>query len=443
MSDLSDTNPIDTASPGEKLRRAVISGVSQSALRVLSQLDRRLHNSSLYEMELTDPYRALCDVQDRGRILRSFTYQGWLVTGFTQVQELLRHENMSSDLRNNAFMVRLVKSAVGSDRVPTIDDPTMLNQDPPDHTRLRKLVSRAFTNRFIQSLEPSIQQICDSLLDSAGDEFDLVSQLSKPLPAIVIAQMLGVPESDYEKFHAWSADLLSLTKITEPEMMRRSARATEEMDAYFAELVRKKREHPGQDLISELIQVEEEGDRLTLTELYSLCLLLLVAGHETTTRLIGSGVLLLLQHPEQMRLLRADATLMDNAIEEMLRFHPPLQFTPRLVKKAFYYQGCNLKVGQATLLSIAAANKDPLANDSPHEFNIARDSVNHVSFGYGPHLCLGMAVARLEARVVFRTLLDRYSHLAMVEKTPDWQKDFFFRGLNSLKVRTKTSPGNS
>ncbi len=427
---------LDLESPSEKIRRGVISGVSQVALRTLGMLDKRLYDSSLYRMELADPYRALCEVQARGRILRSLTYQGWLVTGFREVQDLLHHENTSSDLSNNAFMVRLVKSAVGSDRVVTIDNPTMLNKDPPDHTRLRKLTSRAFTHKYVQSLEPRIQSICDSLLSAGSAEpFEMVNLLARPLPAIVIAEMLGVPSSDYEKFHAWSADLLALTRITRPELMRRSARASEEMDAYFADLVEKKKASPGDDLISELIQLKEEGDSLSLDELYSLCVLLLVAGHETTTRLLGNGMLLLLQHPEQLELLRQRPELMDNAIEEMLRYHPPVQFLPRLVKKGFSYGHCDLKVGQATLLSIAAANHDPLANDSPHQFNIERDTINHVSFGHGPHLCLGMALARLEARTVFRTLLDRFANLEMINPVPDWQPDFFFRGLNSLRIR--------
>lgn len=437
--DISMNSPaaaIDLESPSEKLRRGLISGVSQMALRTLGMLDRRLYDSSLYRMELADPYRALAAVQARGRILRSLTYQGWLVTGFDEVQALLHHEKMSSDLRNNTFMVRLVKSAVGSDRVLTIDDPTMLNQDPPDHTRLRKLTSRAFTHRYVQSLEPKIQGICDRLLKDVSPEgFDMVAQLTRPLPAIVIAEMLGVPEADYERFHAWSADLLALTRITRPELMRRSARATVEMDAYFAELVKKKKSDPGQDLISELIQLEEEGDSLSLDELYSLCVLLLVAGHETTTRLLGSGMLLLLQHPEQLALVREQPELIDNAIDEMLRFHPPVQFIPRLVKEAFVYQNCRLKVGQAALLSIAAANHDPLANPDPHRFDVTRQSINHVSFGYGPHLCLGMALARLEAKIVFRTMFDRFDHLKMIDAEPDWQPDFFFRGLNSLRIR--------
>ena len=419
----------------------MISRISQIALRLLSLLDRRLHDSSLYGLSVADPYKKLGEVRSKGRILRSWTYQGWLVTGYDQVQELLGHRKMSSDLRNNTFMVWLVKSAVGDVRVLTIDDPTMLNQDPPDHTRLRKLVSRAFTHKFIQSLEPKVEAICTDLLhDVDKDGFDLVSKLARPLPAIVIAEMLGVPAADYEKFHQWSADLLSLTRIDQPIMMRRAAFATEEMDNYFAALVREKRQRPGRDLISELIGVAEDdsaaGDRLLLSELYSICILILVAGHETTTRLIGNGMLLLLQHPEQLALLRESPELLDNAIEEMLRYHPPLQFTPRLVKEDFEYRGCRLRRGQATLLSIAGANRDPLANDNPHEFNIKRQSIKHVTFGHGPHMCLGMSLARLEARVVFRELLARFPRLGIVDAQPDWQRDFFFRGLNSLPLAT-------
>ena len=421
----------------EALRRKVISGLSQGALRSLSFLDRKLYDSSLYEMQLADPYKALGVVRSRGPVLRSLTYQGWLVTGYGEVTDLLHHEKMSSDLRNNAFMVRLVKSAVGSDRVATLDDPTMLNQDPPAHTRLRKLVNQVFTHKFVMGLEPGIQEVCDRLLANIKTgEFDLVKSFAKPLPAIVIARLLGVPEKDYERFQAWSADLLSLTRITQPEMMRRSARATEEMSAYFAGLVEEKRKTPGEDLISELIRVEE-GDKLTRTELHSLCMLLLVAGHETTTRLIGNGLLLFMEHPQQMSRLRQTPGLMDNAIEEVLRFQPPLQFTPRLVKQPFTYKGCHMKPGQATLLSIAAANRDPAANEDPDCFDIERSRIKHVTFGHGPHLCLGMSLARLEAKIAFRSVLEKFPRLALLDAGPQWSRDFFFRGLQSLRLVCK------
>ncbi len=418
------------------LQRRFVSRASQAALRTLSYMDRQLHDSSLYGITLANPYKALSEVQARGRVLRSWAYQGWLVTGFEEVQQLMRSENMSNDLRSSKFMVRLVKSAVGSGRVPTIDNPSMLNQDPPDHTRLRRLVNEGFTHKFVQSLEPRIEAICTKLLDDVGSrEFDVVQALAKPLPAIVIAEMLGVPERDYEQFQRCSADLLAITRFDSPELMRRAGVATEEMDDYFAGLAQEKRDNPGDDLISELVRLESEEDRLTLPELYSLCILILVAGHETTTRLIGTGLMLLLKHPAQLAVLREDLSLLPNAIEEMLRYEPPLQFTPRLVKKSFDFKGHQLQTGQATLLSIAAANRDPLANDDPHTFNILREEVRHVTFGYGPHLCLGMSLARLEARVVFSALLERFETMSWMDREPDWRREFFFRGVNSLNVR--------
>ena len=412
-----------------------VSGASQAALRTLSYMDRKLHDSSLFGLTLCNPYETLAEVQARGRVLRSWAYRGWLVTGFDEIREIMCHEHMSNDLRSSRFMVRLVKSAVGNNRVPTIDNPSMLNQDPPAHTRLRRLASAGFTHRFVQSLEPRIQRICDGLLKAIGGEADLIESLAKPLPAIVIAEMLGVPVEDYGRVHRWSADLLAITRFDAPEMMRRAGVATGEMDAYFAGLVEEKRANPGDDLISGLVKLEGEGDRLTLQELYSLCMLLLVAGHETTSRLIGNGLLLLLKHPAQLAALRQDPGLLPNAIEEMLRYEPPLQFTPRLVGKGFDFHGNRFVKGQATLLSIAAANRDPRANPDPHRFDIFRENIHHLAFGYGPHLCLGMSLARLEAKVVFTALLERFHEITWLDKEPDWRREFFFRGLNSLNVR--------
>ena len=209
-----------------------------------------------------------------------------------------------------------------------------------------------------------------------------------------------------------------------------------EMRAYLAQLAEAKRQAPGQDLISQLIMAEEDGDKLSLDELYSTCILLLVAGHETTTRLIGSCLYLLLHHPEQMEAARQSEEHLVNALEESLRYEPPVQFTARIVKESFTVDGCKLKRGQMLMLSIAAANRDPTANKDPDSFDIKREKVIHLSFGHGIHLCLGMSLARLEAKIVFNKLFDRFPTLIYAEEKPDWGTNPMFRGLESLSVET-------
>jgi cytochrome P450 len=247
--------------------------------------------------------------------------------------------------------------------------------------------------------------------------------------------MLGVPENMYKQFQSWSEDLLGAAMIDQPEMIRAAGVANDELNAYFETLAEEKRRNPGQDLISQLVQTEEEGDRLTLRELHTNCILLLVAGHETTTRLIGNGMWLLLQHPEQLELLQTRRELIPNAIEEMLRFEPPVQAFSRIVLKDFEYKGHQFRKNQALMLFYAAANRDPGLNENPQIFDVTRNNPKHVSFGYGAHLCLGMSLARLEAKVVFNQLLDNFPRLILADDKQDWGENPFFRGLNSLRLK--------
>jgi cytochrome P450 PksS len=315
----------------------------------------------------------------------------------------------------------------------------MLTRNPPDHTRLRKLVAQGFVHKYIQSLAPAIERLVDELLDQIppdAERFDVMQSLARPLPAIVIAEMMGVPMSERHLFESWSEALLGSTDLNRPDLIRKSGDANMEMRAYLAQLTETKRRSPGQDLISQLIAAEEDGDKLTLDELYSNCILLLVAGHETTTRLIGNCLYLLLQHPHQMKLARQSEENLVNALEESLRFEPPVMLTARIVKETFTYRGCNLKRGQMLMLSIASANRDPAISEDPDTFDVQREKVTHVSFGYGIHLCLGMSLARLEAKIVFNKLFDRFPSLEYAEETPSWGTNPMFRGLESLTVKS-------
>ena len=391
--------------------------------------------------DLADPYPMINTVRERGTVLRSYLNNGWIVTGYDEVTGLLRDERVSNDISQNKFVVGIARFAVGDLELLNIDKPTMLGLDQPDHTRLRKLVAKGFVHKYIQSLAPAIERLVDELLDKIpreAQQFDVMETLAKPLPAIVIAEMMGVPIEQRHLFERWSEDMLGGTDLGNPALLRQGARAHMDMRAYLAELTETKRRAPGQDLISQLIEAEEDGEKLTLDELYSTCILLLVAGHETTTRLIGNCLYLLIQHPDQMKAVREDEALLVNALEESLRFEPPVQFTARTVKEPFTLNGCQLKPGHLLMLSIAGANRDPAVNADPDTFDVTRDKVVHVSFGHGIHLCLGISLARLEAKIVFSKLFERFPYLSFTDEKPDWGSSMMFRGLESLTVSTGT-----
>ena len=387
-----------------------------------------------------NPYAAFNTLRERGPILRSYSYAGWIASGYKEVTELLRDPRVSNDIRGNKFLGRVLRFAAGGLPVLNVDEPTMLGVDAPDHTRLRKLVAHGFLHKYIQSLAPTIERMVDELLDAIApdaDRIEIMRTIARPLPAIVIAEMMGVPRDERHLFERWSSALLGATDILSPALIRKSAEATREMREYLAQLTAAKRLDPGQDLISQLIAAEEDGHKLTVDELYANCILLLAAGHETTTRLIGNCLYLLMQHPQQMAIARRSEADLVNAIEESLRFEPPVLFTARTVKEPISIHGRILKPGQLVLLSIAGANRDPSVNVDPDTFNVEREKVVHVSFGYGIHLCLGMSLARLEAKIVFTKLFQRFSSLKFAEARPNWGNYPMFRGLETLTVETK------
>lgn len=413
---------------------------NQAAFHGLSLVERIRHGQSinLFSPDFRlSPHQAFADARDRGPIYYSLAVRAWWVTGFELVREVLRDPRFSSDVRQFPKRADVIRKQIGDDafRLESFENPSILNLDPPDHTRIRRLVTHAFTTKYIASLEPRIQVIVDRCLDSVANQgsFDVMEALAKPLPAIVIAEMMGLPEEDHARFQAWSEDLIASTGTGDPEVVARGQASSRALIEYFAGIIESRRGNPGDDLIGQLIVAEESGDKLNTRELYNTCLLLLVAGHETTTRLIGNGLYWLLKCPEQMARLRADRTLVPNAIEEMLRFEPPVMATQRFALEDMDFHGAKLKKGDALFIGLAAANRDEDAIEHPNEFDIAREKVNQVSFGYGIHLCIGANLARLEGRVAFERLLDRYPELSLAEE-PEWGSNPFFRGFDELQV---------
>jgi len=414
--------------------------VSQVVLFILNRADYFFSGSlsGMTEAEIREnPYRDFGLLRARGHVLRTYRNRGWIVLGFDEVQAVFRDARFGADMRKNAWVVSMLRMAADGRPVSYLDSPTMLNLDPPDHTRLRKLANHGFLHKFILSLEPRIEAIATRCLDTcepASGQFDVMNQLAKPLPVIVIAELLGLPEEDLPRFQALSEDLIGLSALGNDALMDAGAKANAELIAYFSEVIAAKRSAPGDDMISRLIAAEEDGDRLTAEELNSTCVVLLIAGHETTARLIGNGVYQLLKHPEQLALLRREPALLPNAIEEMLRFEPPLQFMVRFAQEDIEFFGRQIKKNQVVMAVIASANRDPAKIVDPERFDITRQNVDHVSFGYGIHLCLGMTLARLESRVAIQLLLDRFPEFHLAEQTLTWSSVPMVRGLDSLVI---------
>jgi cytochrome P450 len=317
----------------------------------------------------------------------------------------------------------------------------MLNSDPPDHTRLRKLVNRAFTVRAISRMRPRIEAIAHALADdvearaSAGDgTVDLLDTFAFPLPMTVICELLGVPDGERDAFRRWSNTLLSAGDAQE-----RGAAGVAMAD-FLARLVADKAANPGDDMLSAIVQASEDADRLSAREATSMAFLLLVAGHETTVNLIGNGVLALLTHPEQLAELRADPGLTPAAVEEFLRFDGPVNLaTLRYTTEPVTISGIEIPAGEVVMVALTAADRDAERYPEPDVLDLHRDTGQHVAFGYGIHHCLGAPLARLEGEIAFRTLLGRFPDLALAAEpeTLAWRSSTLIRGLTSLPVRIR------
>jgi pimeloyl-[acyl-carrier protein] synthase len=362
----------------------------------------------------------------------------WALTRYAEVQQVLK------DARFSVARARADVVQRNRERVPPqlLGGPgglrTMLILDPPEHTRLRNLVSKAFTPRRVSALEPHIASLTAELLDAAaergGGEMDVIRDLAEPLPAIVIAELLGVPAEDHRQFRAWSKQLIEAAPrsiVEGPEIAERTFR---ELIDYLRGAVATRRREPGDDLISAMIEAQEERDALTDQELLSTSFLLLLAGHETTTNLIGNGLHALLRHPEQLERLRAQPERLDGAIEEMLRYDSPVQATVRVATEDVELAGQVLPKGALAICVIGAANRDPDVFADPDRLDIGRAVVPHLSFGFGAHFCLGASLARLEARAAFRGLLDRHPTLRLATEHVEHRPNFLLRGLRALPV---------
>jgi cytochrome P450 len=320
--------------------------------------------------------------------------------------------------------------------------PSMIAMDPPDHTRLRSLVNKAFTPRIVRRLEPRLREVAHELLDEAlaRREVDLVEALTYPLPVGAIAEVIGVPASDREQFKVWSDQAVATlgTAFFAPpsrEQMQRQIALREEMQRYFIPLAEARRREPKDDLLTGLVQAEHEGSRLDHQEMLAMLVLLLVAGNETTTTLIGNAVLTLLDHPGELKRLRDDPTLLPSAIDEVLRFDSPVQFDPRRATRATAIAGTPIAEDTLLLCWLGSANRDERVFSRPDVFDVAREKNPHLAFGFGTHHCLGHNLARLEAQVALEEIALRFPHYRVIEDGLVRTHQSHVRGYAQVPVR--------
>ena len=315
---------------------------------------------------------------------------------------------------------------------------SMLFLDPPDHTRLRSLVARAFTPRTVDTMRTKIEEIAKELLDEASRkaEVDLVSEFAFPLPASVIAELLGVPRSDRDRVRRWSYYVAaSIDAVLAAREQENILKANLEMLHYFEDLISERRRDRRDDLLSQLISAEEDGDRLTAEEIIAMCSLLLVAGHETTTNLLGTGTYNLLKNPDQFAILREDPDRIPDAIEELLRYDSPVQRMGRFAGEDVEIAGRVVPKGTFVVGVIASANRDETVFEDPDRLDLGRPNVRHLAFGQGIHFCIGAGLARLEAEIGLRALTARLPALALADEPPTWRPHTLLRGLATLPVK--------
>jgi pimeloyl-[acyl-carrier protein] synthase len=376
---------------------------------------------------IADPYPYYRSMRERDPVHWNGSIRTWFLTRHAEVNELLRDDRFSSDRTRSERYVEPPRGRPAR---------SMLVVDPPDHTRLRNLVNKAFTPRMIEQLRPRIESITADLVDrlASESEADLISWFAYPLPVIVIAEMLGVPVRDRAQFQEWSAVVVrGLDPFVDPVTQEAIFDAREALAAYLRRVIGERRREPADDLITAMIAAREKGDLFSEGELVAMCNLLLVAGHETTVNLIGGGVLALLRNPDQLERVRREPQLARTAVEELLRYAPPVQWTGRVAMAQLEIAGRRIAPNQSVIGILAAANRDPEVFHDPDRLDVRRDPNPHVSFGRGIHFCLGAPLAKLEAQVALPMLLERFPDLRLAgepEPRPTWN----LRGLARLPV---------
>ena len=394
---------------------------------------------------IADPYADYAELRELAPVRYDEPTDHWLVSRYADVDALLRDRRFG-----RTYLHVATYEEMGRPGPPDWHDPFwdlinagILDMEPPDHTRVRKLVAKAFTPRYVENLRPPVQAIVDELVDgiAGAGEVDLLPALAEPLPVTVIAEMLGVPHADRHLLRPWSGDIVKMYELNPTiEGQEAAVRASGEFAAYLRGLARERRTDPGDDLISGLVQVIDEGETLTEDELVGTCALLLNAGHEATVNSTLLGWWALFRHPDRLKELRADLSLIPSTVEELLRFQTPLPMFERWVLEPFDLHGVRIPKGAELGLLFDSANHDPSVFDRPEELRLDRKPNPHLTFGAGIHFCLGAPLGRMELQLSFRTMLERFPELELVEE-PRFRPNYIIRGLEGLRVRPGTVKG--
>ncbi len=366
---------------------------------------------------LADPYPHYRALRESDPVHFDEAHKSWLLLRYNDIVEVLRDDERFSAQQGAAV--------------------SMLVTDPPEHTRLRSLVSRAFTPRTVSRLMPRIQEIVDGLLDAVTErgQMEAIAEFAYPLPITVIAEMLGVEKEQRDFFRGASTKIaVAMGPIASPEAASRAMQGRDELLAYFDRLITRRRADPQDDLVSALVQAEDQGDLLTHGELLGMLLLLLVGGHETTVNLIANGLLALIRNPEECELLRRDDGAEVGAVEEILRYDAPVQYSGRVVRTDAEIGGKVVRAGEGIRMIFASANRDPEVFEDPDRLDVKRDPNPHLAFGYGIHYCLGAQLARLEGRIALSTIVRRFPGLRLAEGKLRWRPAAVLRGLEALPL---------
>jgi unspecific monooxygenase len=387
---------------------------------------------------LADPYPAYAELRDRGRVLYFEPTDQWLVPHHADVSALLRDRRLGRTYQHRFTHEDFGRTAPPPEHEPfhTLNDHGMLDLEPPDHTRIRRLVSKAFTPRTVERLKPYVHglagELVSALVEKGGG--DLLTDVAEPLPVAVIAEMLGIPEADRAPLRPWSADICGMYELNpSQEVAARAVRASVEFSDYLRELIAERRKEPGEDLISGLIAAYDEGDRLTEQEMISTCVLLLNAGHEATVNATVNGWWALFRNPDQLAALRADHSLVPSAVEELMRYDTPLQLFERWVLDEIEVAGTTIPRGAEVALLFGSANHDPEVFAEPGRLDLARADNPHISFSAGIHYCIGAPLARIELAASMTALLEKAPTLSLVAE-PRRKPNFVIRGLEGLPV---------
>ncbi|HWF52818.1 MAG TPA: cytochrome P450 [Solirubrobacteraceae bacterium] len=407
----------------------------------MAKLDEALADDLLAPAVNANPYPYLAALRERDPVHWSGRHNAWVVTRYDDVASGLKDKRLSSD------RVQPLLDAMDAERRarvgPVMEMLTgwMVVTDPPTHTRLRRLAANAFQPQRVNAMEAQITALVDELLDDfiAGGHSDLIAHFAYPLPATVIGELIGAPPGDRDRFKGWSNDLAMVAfgagGEARDDRHERATRGLDELFTYFEGLIERSRREPGEDMISNLLEGDGSGDRLSNDEMKAMCALMLFAGHETTTTTIASAVMTLLQHPDQLELIRAQPELAGGAVEEALRYEGAIKVLIRWVVEDLEVRGREIKVGQRVYLLPSAANRDPEKFPDPDRVDITRSPNAHIAFGRGVHTCIGAQLARLEMRVALARIVDRLPGLRFANDVElEWVPSLASRGLKELRV---------